>query len=258
MSNKINPFGNIFSESKDYQKYVWYGSNWPEDNNFFTINPEIIPLFLLAAPSPMQIDCIKPDSNLEFMLSFSGFTKEEEPKYFLDLSRYETLDAFISTLKKKKRYNLRRDRKKILALSPKIMINEISHVEDLFRLSIQRFREEFPDDPDEYSAFEDERRKNVFRNLIKEHVPYKYRLISTVIDGKVEAVEMGLVFNRTYYALNSGCNISKYSGIGVFSNQLVLEDALSLGCNKIDFLEGDNNWKQSWHLDYIYQYKFKK
>jgi hypothetical protein len=247
-----------FNTDKDYWKYVWFGSNWPEDNVFFTVNPEIIPLLLLAAPSPLRIDCIKPDPQFSFLTSFSGFMKEEEPKYFLDLAKFTTLNDFITTLKKKKRYNLRRDRKRLLSLSPKIMINEISHIEDLFNLSIRRFREEFPDEPEEHSAFEDERRKNVFRNLIRENVPYKYRIISTIINGKVEAVEMAIVYNGTYYALNSGCNISQYSGIGVFSNQLVLEDALSLKCKKIDFLEGDNNWKHSWQLDSFYQYRFKK
>lgn len=242
----------------DASKYVWFGSSWPEDNKFFVKDVEMIPLLLTAAPDNLELACIKPSSEYDFLSEFPGYIKEEEKKYFLDLTNISTLDDYLSKLKKKKRYNLRRDRKRILALNPQIIINENLHVEEMFNLSIKRFRELFPDEPDEYSAFEDERRKNVYRNLLKFAKNYQTRVITTVINGKVEAVEFGLVHNKAYYALNSGADISRYSGIGVFSNLQVLEDALNLGCSKIDFLEGDNNWKDSWHLDHLYQYQFMK
>ncbi len=242
----------------DSQKYTWWGSNWPEDNLFFVKDPEYIPLILTTTPSPIELACIKPLPEYQFLLDFPGFSKEEDAKYYLDLTHIKSVDDYLAKLKKKKRYNLKRDRKRILSLNPKIIINESSHLENLFDLSIRRFRELFPDEPDEQSAFEDERRKNVFRSLRDNATDYKARIITTVINGRIEAVEFGLVHNKTYYALNSGADISNYSGIGVFSNLLVLEDALNLGCTKIDFLEGDNNWKDSWHLSHFYQYQFKK
>lgn len=245
-------------DTVDFQKYAWFGSNWPEDNVFFVKGSEIIPLLLIAAPKPLELACIKPLSELDFLTSLPGFTNEEDKKFFLDLSNISTLDHFLSRLKKKKRYNLKRDRKKILSFNPKITINENFHIEDLFFLSIKRFKEQFPDEPKEHSAFEDERRKNVFRNLIANAKKYQSRLIATIINGEVAAVEFGIVYNKTYFALNSGANISKYSGIGIFSNLLVIEDALNLGCTKIDFLEGDNNWKKSWNFTHVYQYQFKK
>lgn len=242
----------------DAGKYVWFGSNWPEDNVFNIKDPELIPLLLTAAPKPLELACIKPKPEYEFLCEFPLFEKEEEKKYFLNLVNYKSVDDYLSKLKKKKRYNLKRDRKKILSLHPQIFINRENDLEELFKLNIKRFREVFPDAPDEHSAFEDERRKNVFRNLLKFSGDYATRVITTVINGKIEAVECGLVFNKTYFALNAGADISSYSGLGVFSNLLVIEDALRLGCTKIDFLEGDNNWKESWHLDHQYQYQFKK
>ena len=83
-------------------------------------------------------------------------------------------------------------------------------------------------------------------------------MISISLNDKVEAVEFGLVYKKTYYAFNAGVDVSHFSGLGVFSNLLVIEDALSLGCTKIDFLESDNNWKASWQLSSFYQYSFKK
>jgi len=244
--------------ASDYQKYVWFGSNWPEDNVFFVKNPQIIPLLLTAAPVPLELACIKPLREYDFLQDFPGFAKEEDKKYFLDLTHISTLDDFLVRLKKKKRYNLRRDRKRVSALGPQIDINNMSQIEDMFRLSIERFRQKYPDDPNEHSAFEDERRRNVFRSLIANTGRYQVRIISTIINGQIEAVEFGLVYDKTYYAFNAGTHVSKYSGLGVFSNLLVIEDALKLGAQKIDFLESDNNWKDSWHFDYIYQYQFTK
>ncbi|MBI2616531.1 GNAT family N-acetyltransferase [Candidatus Gottesmanbacteria bacterium] len=249
-----NPVG----ESKycDCKKFVWFGSNWPEDNVFHVRDPELIPLLLIASPKPLELACIRYDPDYTFLQEFPGFSDEEEKKYFLDLSFVSSLDDFLTHLKKKKRYNLRRDKKKILSLNPTITINTHSHLNDLFSLNMKRFRELFPGDPDEYSSFEDVRRQNVFRNLIANARSYQYRIISTVIEGRVCAVEFGLVHHKTYYAFNAGVDIGHYSGLGVFSNLLVIEDALNLGCTKIDFLEGDNHWKESWHLDSVSQYQF--
>jgi len=257
-SDPPNAGGGDDALASDGQKYVWYGSNWPEDNVFFSKNDELIPLLLVIAPKPLELACIRPKKEYSFLKEFPGVSNEEEQKYFLDISHTDTLENYLKKLKKKKRYNLKRDRKKILKLKPQTVINEKSHIEELFRLSIKRFREQFPDEPLEHSAFEDNRRKNVFRTLINNAGRYQFRLISTIIKGCVEAVEFGLVYKKTYYALNAGANISKYSGIGVYSNLLVVEDAINLGCEKIDFLEGDNNWKESWHLDHFYQYQYKK
>lgn len=252
----INPtFGDAAS---DCRKYVWFGSNWPEDNIFFVQNEEIIPLLLASSPKPLELACIRPLPQYQFLENFPGYCREEDKKYFLDLSKVSTLDDFLSHLKKKKRYNLRRDKKHIRMLHPTISVNGKDHLEEMFDLSIRRFRAKYPDNPDEYSAFEDEKRRKVFRSLVANAKDYQVRLITTCINDKVEAVEFGLVYNKTYYAFNAGVDISHFSGLGVFSNLLVIEDALKLGCTKIDFLESDNNWKESWHLDFLYQYQFTK
>lgn len=251
-----NPtFGNTAS---DFEKYTWFGSNWPEDNVFFVENEEIIPLMLLAAPKPLELACIRPLKEYEFLQSFPSWCLEEDKKYFLDLSHVSTLDDFLVHLKKKKRYNLRRDKRKMLEHTPKVIIESGKNIEEMFNLSIERFRRKYPDDPSDQSAFEDTRREEVFRCLVTYAKDYQVRLITTIIKDKIEAVEFGLVYGKTYYALNAGVDVSHFSGLGVYSNLLVIEDALNLGCTKIDFLESDNNWKASWQLESFYQYSFKK
>ena len=244
--------------SSDYRKYTWFGGGWPEDNVFFAENEEIIPLMLLAAPKPLELACLRPLSKYEFLESFPGWSLEEDKKYYLDLSHIATIDDFLLHLKKKKRYNLKRDKRRICEFSPKIIIDEGSNIERMFELSIERFKTKYPDDPSEQSAFEDDRRKEVFREIVKNAKDYQVRLITTIINNKIEAVEFGLVYKKIYYALNAGVDVSHFSGLGVYSNLLVIEDALNLGCTKIDFLESDNNWKASWQLSSFYQYQFTK
>ncbi len=251
-----NPtFGKLVS---DFEKYTWFGGGWPEDNLFFVKNEDIIPLMLLAAPKPLELACVQPLPKYDFLESLTGWSLEEDKKYFLDLSNVKTIDDFLAHLKKKKRYNLKRDKRRILEHSPKIIIDSGSNLEKMFELSIERFKTKYPDDPSEQSAFEDPRRKVVFRDLVSNADKYQARLITTIINAKVEAVEFGLVYKKTYYAFNAGVDVSHFSGLGVFSNLLVIEDALNLGCTKIDFLESDNNWKASWQLSSFYQYSFKK
>lgn len=242
----------------DIPSYVWFGSNYHEDNVFFVRDPEFIPLLLLCAPAPLEIACIAAGESIEFLMELPGFQKDQDKKFFLDMSRCPTISSFLSRLKKKKRYNLKRDKKRIERFKPQILINHYDHLDELFRLNIARFRRKFPDNPKEYSTFEDTRYQNTFRALVANQGSYSVRLLSTIIDGNIAAVEMGLVYGDTYYSLYSGADTLKYSGIGIYSNLLVLEDAIRLGCRKIDFLEGDYSWKTSWKLDTTRQYCFQK
>jgi len=239
-------------------QYRFFGSNWPEDNTFFVKDPDIIPLLLIAAPSPLKICCIKQTPDIDFLRDLKGYGKEDEPKYFLNLENFNNLEDFLAILKKKKRYNLKRDHKKISHFNPQVLYDDPKHLEILFNLNIRRFKDGKDASPDNRSNFEDERWKEVHRKLVTNAGAYQTRLISTVINGRVEAVELALIYNKTYYALNSGANTFQYSGLGVFSNLLLIKDAIDQGCTKIDFLEGSNHWKESWHLSTEWQYMFEK
>lgn len=249
----------LWVDNIDYNgKYAWCGGFWPEDNTFFVKDTEAIPLLLMAAPTPIQLDCINPHADYEFLKSLYGYGEDESWKYYLDLTKYKTLEDYLSKLKKKKRYNLKRDRKRILSLRPKIVYNDLSHIDYLFKHNINRFRMKFPDNPDNQSIFEDSKQQELFKVLIKNPHSYKVRVISTVINGEIEAVELGFVYNKTYYAITAGVNVEKYHGLGIFSSLLVMEDALKQNCDKIDFFEGDYNWKDSWSLNSYHHHKFSK
>lgn len=243
----------------DTKEYVWFGGNWMEDNVFFASDPELIPLLLAAAPQPLYLANIQALPRYAFLETLQGFNLDEEKKYYLDLTQYHTIDDYLALLKKKKRYNLRRDRMHIQQLHPIVKINMFDHFDELIRLNIMRSRRKRNDPSYDPSPLEDERYQRAFWAIINNKKgAYIPRMISTLIEGNVQAVELGVVYKDTYNPLISGVNTEKYSGIGVFSNLLVMEDALRLGCKKIDFQEGDYNWKESWQLQSQIQYQFRK
>jgi hypothetical protein len=239
-------------------KYSWCGGYWPENNSFFVKDEEVIPLLLMAAPKPLYLSCIKPLAEYEFLKTLPGFSYEEELKFYLPISQYANVDDYLQRLKKKKRHNIRRDRKRILSYRPRIILNDPRHIEDLFRLNIDRFTVGTNGDRRSDSIYQDKRQQELFRKLIGNSSEYETRIIATELNGKIEAVEVGFIYNKVFYSVSSGANITDYSGLGVYSNLLVIEDAMKNKCTQIDFLEGDYNWKSSWDLEGYHECKFEK
>lgn len=237
--------------------YTWFGGFWPEDNTFFVKDPEVIPLLLMVAPKPLLLHSITPTNEYDFLTTLSGFTEVEDKKYYLNLEGIHSVEEYLRSLRKKKRHNLRRDQKHILSLHPAIEFGNQQHLSRMFDLNIERINELRKKGLDDRSVFEKQAHQTVFKKLLT--IPFlESKIISTRIKGVVEAVEMGFVFKDTYYALTSGANIKKYSGLGVFSNLLVIEEAIRSGCSRIDFLSVDYNWKESWGFYASAQYQFTK
>jgi len=91
---------------------------------------------LKLVPGKTKLFCIR---SQEEITDCDNFLETDEEKYVLNLKNFSSIDNFWEILKKKRRYNLKRDWKKIQALNPKIIINDFSHLENLFKLNINRF-----------------------------------------------------------------------------------------------------------------------
>lgn len=235
------------------QQYTWFASSWPEDNLFFTKRIDTIPLLLKLVPGKARLFCIR---SQEGITDQPGLLEKDEEKYVLDIKEFTSMDNFWNLLKKKKRYNLKRDWKKIQSLNPKIVYDDFSHLENLFKLNIGRFDGMVLDDSK--STFLPKEKQVIFKEIVNLAKDYKVRMISTIIDNKIVAVDLVAIYNNIYYCLAGGCDVEGYSGLGTFANLKLIEDAISLGVEKIDFLQGDLNWKASWRLTPIPLFKFAK
>jgi len=239
---------------KEDNQYTWFGGSWPDENIFFTKSAKTIPLLLKLIPGKTRLFCIR---GQEGIIDQGSFLEADEEKYILDLKNFSSLDDFWGTLKKKKRYNLKRDWKRIQALKPEIIVNDFSHLETLFKLNINRFKEMVLDD--NKSTFLAKEKQKTFREIINLAKDYQVRMISTMIDGKIVSVDLVAIYKQTYYCLAGGCDVGNYSGLGSFANLQLIKDAIELeNVDLIDFLQGDVNWKASWRLGTRPLFKFAK
>jgi len=227
---------------KDKKKYTWFGSAWQEENKFFAENPLMIPILLAVCPSPVILNAIS--AELPLWAEKVIRLKPDDPKYILKLEAVKSAEDYLTTLKKKKRYNLKRDRKIIEAQNPRIIFDNFDDFDTLVDLSIKRFEEKGED-----TDWEDPRRVETFRQVIKlglANGSYKVRMITIVIGRKTAAVDLIVMLNGCYYPLKCGYDVKSFPGIGSFVNLLEIDDALGLGMEKMDFLEIGYGWKDKW------------
>lgn len=221
---------------KDKDELRWFGSWWQEGNTFWFKDHSLIPIVCSLFPSKILLNALHVAPRMAQKLGFM----EDDPKYLLDLTEYHSIESFLTRFNGKKRYNLRRDQKLILAKNPKTYFNRVKDLDQLFRLSIKRFQ-----DKDE-SAFTSKERRETFRKIIKLAKEYEIRLISTEIGNEIVGVDLVALYKGIYYALNGAYNIKKHPGLGNYTNFLLIQDAIDLGAKAVDFLEVSYGWKEDW------------
>jgi CelD/BcsL family acetyltransferase involved in cellulose biosynthesis len=146
------------------------------------------------------------------------------------------------TLKKNNRRNLRKDRNRIKKLKPKIIINKFSHFDNLVKLAKERFAKK-----GEETDWEDKRRIDTFRYVIRlRDRSYKIRMVSIKIGNRIAGVDLNAIYNGTYYTLKCGYDVYRFPGIGNFMNLFEIDDAISLGLKRVDFLQNNYNWKSQY------------
>jgi hypothetical protein len=236
---------------KNLKRYTWFGSDWQEENKFFTKDVNYVPVLLSLAPSPLYLNAI-PKEEVEKLNNKVKF-EEEEAKYVLDLRNFKNHEDYLMTLKKNVRRNLRKDRNRILKQNPEIVLDNFSDIDILIELAKKRFRER-----GESADWDDPRRVETFKNVIKfSGRSYKVRMIKVKINGKDAGVDLVCLFNKTYFAVKCGYNISEFSGIGNFINLYEIDDAIKLGMEKVDFLQNNYQWKNK-YFPPVPLYKFEK
>jgi hypothetical protein len=222
---------------EDKNRYCWFGSWWQEENRFFVKEQNLIPHLISFSKKPILLNAISPFSvsKIKNLIKF----ERDEPKYILNLENLKSSEDYLMKLKKNRRRNLRKDRNRILKQNPKIIINNFSDFEHLVKLSKKRFKKK-----GESADWEDSRREETFRQVIKlAGKSYNVRMITVKIGDRVAGVDLIAIFNNCYYTLKCGYDVENFSGIGNFVNLFEIDDAISLGMKRIDFLQNSYQWK---------------
>lgn len=226
-----------FDDEQD--KYFWFGSDWHEDNQFFVKNNNLLPLLISIIPNSTSLNAINISQESLFKYPFIA----DEPKFVLNLDKINTLNDFLLSLKKKKRYNLKRDYERIKSLKPEIIINNFNDLDVLIKLNRKRFESRGID-----TSWQDERKVTTFKEILKlphSNPKIEIRMITVKIGDSIAGVDLMAIYNKRYYCLKGGNDIDKFPGIGNFLSQFEIEDALSLNMEKMDFLSGDFGYKNS-------------
>jgi len=225
----------------DKQKYFWFGSWWHEDNKFMVKDKRLIPFLMAAAPTPLLLNAI--DNSLDVWLHKLFKFLPDDPKFVLRLKGMTGSEDFLKTLNKKRRYNLKRDRRLINELNPKIYINRFEDFDKMVSLSTRRFAEK-----NDEADWVDKRRVETFRQIIRlsSKKSYQVRMISIEIEGEIAAADLMTIHKGIYYPLKCGNDIKRFPGIGNYMNLLEIDDAIELKMQKMDFLEINYGWKDKW------------
>lgn len=238
---------------EDQKKYFWFGSWWQEESSLFVKDPLLVPPLLALCPSPVLLNAI----NLETALWAKDFIKFEadDPKYVENISQMHSVDDFLAEFRKKKRQNLRRDRKAIETQHPVVTFDNFSDFDHLVRLCQERFAQK-----GEEVDWKDPRRVETFRqviNLGRTGKEYRTRMISIRIGDKVAGVDLIALFDGCYSPIKCGYDVKNFPGIGNYVNLLEIEDAIRLGMKKVDFLEISYGWKDK-YFDEVPLFKYER
>ena len=225
---------------KPLNEFTWFGSDWMENNRFFTVNKFYIPILLYFAPKPLSL----PGLNMRDIDGIPEFIKFEEDytEFFLKLEEYGNMDNYLKSLNKKKRYNLKRDHRIIESKNPLFVIGG-DFKSDFYNLIEKRMHS-----LGEMAYFEEDRgNRKAFDNLFEyKGKDFSVDLWTIIIDGDVAVCDLVVFYNNTVYPLLGGNNVDKYYGIVNYINFKEIDLSLNQGYKKIYFLQIRYGWKYNY------------
>ncbi len=192
-----------------------------------------------------QIDKTAELSDISGQDHFTQNLPLQEYKYVYNLSGITKLEEFIdkyfdSDSRKKKR--------RLLKEEVEIVYNDFNDFDLMIDLNLKNFGGE--------SSFNWPFRKEIFHDLLK--LNYEPILLTSIIDGKKEAVSFAIKYKDKFISLNSGVNSTSFPWLEKYLILKKVAKAIELKCRIFDACVGDCGWKEYWHLEKIPQFKFVK
>lgn len=233
-------------QDRDGEWCNFFGGEYPERRVFYINDKNLINEFLKQAPKNALLEFIDPSE-----IKFVDNIKESGVAYSINLVKYNhDIEKYFSTFGKKHLKNLRNDMKKLNELKYSIVINKKEHLTRLIELNLLRFKEDSDFTyPDFLNGI-----KILVNNADKLGV---LQLLSIEINGKVEACQIALFYNKVYVVLTGGSNM-EIANLGKLIIIEHIKNAILLKADAIDFMTGDCGWKKIWNLEETMLYEFEK
>lgn len=216
---------------------TWHGKTWVEQNRVPAEDDEVFAALLAAAPGPALLRYMRRRA----VPASHGPLAVDELNYFFDpMAHGYDFERYLARFSGKSRKQLGREIAALEALGLAWRIDEPADLEQIFTINVKRFGAD--------SFFADPRFRLGFETMALRLIRLGMARITTVLlGGEVAAVDLGALVNGTYTLLG-GCTRAEFPGVAKLINFHHLRHACERRFARVDFLCGDFNWKQRFHL----------
>ncbi len=229
--------------NEEEQKFIqfpgetWRGKTWLEQNRIVAETPTVLEALLDSIPGSVHLRYLTPTP----VLGGSGLLETDEIGYVFFPGLYDfSFEQYQQSFSGKSRKKLRAEIRKLEEHNVCYRYNHYEDVDVLFQLNRESFGE--------HSYFGDSRFLAAFDRLagLLDRLGM-LRVTTVLMDGRVAAVDLGAVWKNTYTLLAGGAS-REFPGVAKLINLHHMEWACHRKMDTVDFLCGDFNWKERFHL----------
>lgn len=222
------------------KRFEWFGCEWLENHSFFVEDEKIIDLLLAVAPSPLFLNSLASFDGVDKLTRFGEVTTDPDDRNIKDISKFSSIDQLLTTFKKKARYNIKYDHRRLMSAGVKVEMTEtkdLKNFEELMEMNKRRF-----DGIDRDVSYV-EKFQEAFRLIIKNANQYSFKYIKVSSKDKTASIDMVITYKDIYYPFTGSNDVSNFNGIGNFMTYIEFEDAINKGLKLVDVLQEDHGWK---------------
>lgn len=216
---------------------LWQGKTWLEQNKIIAADSRVARELLAHVPWETRIRYLNPSDLLHTETEIAV----DEVGYLFFPQQYNySFESYWQSFPGKTRKKMRSELERLKARGVAYRFNHWPDMGEMFRLNLSRYQG--------LSYFSDPRFLRAFENLATWlRTNNLLRITTVLVGGKVAAVDMGALWNTTYAVIAGGTH-ADFPGIAKLINFHHLEWACIQRIQMVDFLCGEFNWKQRFHL----------
>ncbi|MBU1340466.1 MAG: GNAT family N-acetyltransferase [Proteobacteria bacterium] len=236
-------------EEKKYVQFPgesWHGKTWLEQNRIIAASPEILENLLESVPGSLHLRYLTQNS----LSGISDRMKTDELGYIFFPGMYDfSFENYWQSFSGKFRKKFKAEQKKLEDRKITFRFNRPEDLDTMFRMNMASFGKE--------SYFSDPRFLKAFENLASFLAKLgMLRITTLLIDGTIAAVDMGALFKQSYTLLAGGTN-PDFPGVAKLINLHHMDWSCHQQIETVDFLCGDFNWKERFHLTPVPLYELR-
>lgn len=220
-----------------YPAETWQEKTWLEQNKIPAASPDVYSDLLAAIPGPTHLRYLTGEA----VRHHQAPVEVDEIGYlFFPAETGYSFSGYMERFSTKSRKKIAREIQQLQQHGVAYRIDSPADMDLLFSMNQERFGST--------SYFADERFCRAFERVAQWLGQNgMLRLTTILLGGRVAAVDIGAIWNKTYTLL-AGCTNPEFPGIAKMINLHHIQLACREKMQCVDFLCGDFNWKMRFHL----------